>query len=248
MSEAPPAVTRDGFLNGAVTVLQPANGYRAGTDAVLLAASLSLERGQSIAEAGAGAGVALFCAAHRLAPASFTGFERERSLVFLSAESAALNGVSQRVRVETADVGRRPPDLENLFDQSFSNPPFFEPGHVRQPREGKVGSYLALTPLREWLLFLLHITRAKGSITLIHRAAALADILAELQPRAGEIEVMPIRPAPGEPAHRVLVRCRKGLRRGPLTLYDGLALHARAGGPVTGRAAEALAGAELEWR
>jgi tRNA1(Val) A37 N6-methylase TrmN6 len=248
MSETAPSVTRDGFLNGAVTVLQPAYGYRAGLDAVMLAASLTTERGQSLAEAGAGAGVALFCAAHRLPSASFTGFEREQGLVFLAAESAALNGVSQRVRVEAGDVARRPPDLENLFDQSFSNPPFFEPGHVRPPGAGKVGSYLALTPLREWLLFLLHITRPKGSLTLIHRAAALADILAELQSRAGEIEVMPIRPAPGAPAHRVLVRCRKGLRRGPLTLYDGIDLHAYASGPVTGRAAEALAGAELEWR
>lgn len=249
MTDAPEsAVTRDAFLNGAVTVLQPADGYRAGMDAVLLAASLEVERGLSAAEAGTGAGAALMCAAHRLGQASFTGFERQRELVFLAAESAALNGLSGRVRIETTDVARRPPNLENLFDQSFSNPPFFEPTAVRSPKPGRVEAYLAETPLREWVLFLLHVTRPRGTVTFIHRAAALADLLGELNGRAGEIEVLPVRPAPGEPAHRILVRCRKGLRRGPVKLHEGLALHERAGGPLTPRAAEAMSGAALEWR
>ena len=48
-------VTYDKFLGGAVTVVQPAKGYRAGMDAVLLAASLSARPGESLAEAGSGA-------------------------------------------------------------------------------------------------------------------------------------------------------------------------------------------------
>ena len=36
-----PDITHDRFLDGAVTVVQPAEGYRAGMDAVLLAASLA---------------------------------------------------------------------------------------------------------------------------------------------------------------------------------------------------------------
>ena len=48
-------------------MFQPARGYRAGMDAVLLAASLAAREGGAIAEAGCGAGAALLCAAHRLA-------------------------------------------------------------------------------------------------------------------------------------------------------------------------------------
>ena len=91
-------------------------------------------------------------------------------------------------------------------------------------------------------------TRPGGRITMIHRAAALGDLLELLGPRTGEIEILPVRPAPGAVAGRVLVRARKGLRRGPVTLYDGLTLHDVAGGPGTSRAAEALRGGALEWK
>ena len=71
-------VTYDRFLGGAVTVVQPARGYRAGMDAVLLAASLSAKPGESLAEAGSGAGAALM--ARRT--------ERERRILALSGASA----------------------------------------------------------------------------------------------------------------------------------------------------------------
>jgi tRNA1(Val) A37 N6-methylase TrmN6 len=243
-----PVVTYDRFLGGAVTVVQPARGYRAGMDAVLLAASLSAGHGESLAEAGSGAGAALFCAAHRLAACSFTGFERDPAAIGLAGKGVAANDFGQRVDIRPQDVAERPSALENVYDQSFSNPPFFEPGAVRAPAPGKEAAYLAETPLKSWILVLHHITKPGGRITLIHRAAALADLLELLNPRTGEIEVLPIRPTPGAEAGRILVRARKGLRRGPVTLYDGLALHDAAVGPYSVRAAACFGGGALEWR
>lgn len=240
--------THDRFLNGAVTVVQPAHGYRAGLDAVLLAASLDAGEGSRLAEAGTGAGAALLCAAHRLGECAFTGFEREADFVGLARLGIAANGFEARVSVREHDIGERLGDLENTFDQAFSNPPFFEPGAVRAPAPGKVAAYLAETPLKAWVLFLHHVTKPGGRITMVHRAAALANLLELLNSRTGEIEVMPIRPAPGAEAGRVLVRARKGLRRGPVRLYDGLVLHTEPGGALTTRAADALAGGALEWR
>lgn len=240
--------TRDGFLGGAVTIIQPAKGYRAGLDAVLLAASLSAKDGEHLAEAGCGAGAALLCATHRLAACRFTGFERETTSADFAREGVAANSLGARVDIRTTDIADRPPELENGFDQSFANPPFFEPGAVRAPAEGRAAAYLAETPLKAWILFLYHVTRPGGRITLIHRAAALADLLELLNSRTGEIEVLPIRPAPSAAAHRVLIRARKGLRRGPVTLYDGMALHETAGGPFTDRAESCFQGGALEWR
>ena len=242
------AVTHDRFLGGAVTVVQPAKGYRAGLDAVLLAASLSAKDGERLAEAGCGAGAALLCSAYRLAQCRFTGFERDGESARLAREGAAANHFLDCVEILGHDIAERPPELENAFDQSFSNPPFFDPATVRAPAEGRENAYLAQTPLKAWILFLHHVTKPGGRITLIHRAAALAELLELLAPRTGEIEVLPLRPAPGAPAHRVLIRARKGLRRGPLTLYDGLALHEASGGPSTSRAEAALKGGALEWR
>jgi tRNA1(Val) A37 N6-methylase TrmN6 len=241
-------VTHDRFLDGAVTVIQPARGYRAGMDAVLLAASLSAEDGETLAEAGCGAGAALLCAAHRLSGCAFAGFEREAGVRELAIEGVMANAMTGRVTVRAHDVGERPREMENVYSQSFCNPPFFEPGTVRAPAPEREAAYLAETPLKAWVLFLHHITQPGGRITMIHRAAMLGELLELLGPRTGEIEVMPVRPAPGAAAGRVLVRARKGLRRGPVTLYDGLELHEAAGGPATGRAAQALRGGALEWR
>jgi tRNA1(Val) A37 N6-methylase TrmN6 len=241
-------VTYDRFLGGAVTVVQPARGYRAGMDAVLLAASLSARQGESLAEAGSGAGAALLCAAHRLSECHFTGFERDTGAIALAGQGVASNGFADRVDIRTHDVAERPSALENVYDQAFSNPPFFDPASVRAPGPGKEAAYLAETPLKAWILFLHHVTKPGGRMTMIHRAAALADILELLNPRAGEIEVLPVRPTPGAQASRVLIRARKGLRRGPVTLYDGLALHDAAGSPYTKRAAACFDGSALEWR
>jgi tRNA1(Val) A37 N6-methylase TrmN6 len=164
-------ITHDLFLDGAVTVVQPLNGYRAGMDAVLLAASLSASLGETIAEAGCGVGAALLCAAHRLSGCKFTGFERDPEALALARLGVVTNGFEARVTLTSHDVAERLANLENRFDQSFCNPPFFEPGSVRAPAASRQAAYLAETPLKAWILFLHHITRPGGRITLIHRAA-----------------------------------------------------------------------------
>lgn len=240
--------SEDRFLDGRVLVVQPATGYRAGMDAVLLAASLEASPGETLAEAGCGAGAVLLCAASRLGGATFAGFDRLGEHLALMERSACANGFGERVIGELIDIANRPGELENAFDQSFANPPFFRPEAVRAPAEGRRHAYLAETPLVAWVKFLHHITKPGGKITIIHRAAELAKLLALLDPRCGEIEILPVRPYPGAVAKRVLVRARKGLRSGDVKLLGDLDLADERGGPPSERAAELMTGAALEWR
>ena len=56
--------------------------------------------------------------------------------------------------------------------------------------------------------------------------AELQDrILAAFDKQTGEITVLPIASKPGEEARRVLVRGRKGLKRGPVRLLAPLVTH-----------------------
>ncbi|MBI1340021.1 methyltransferase [bacterium] len=240
--------TTDAFLAGRVQVIQPAKGFRAGMDSVMLAASLHAAEGEVLVEAGCGAGAALLCAAARLAHARLIGIEQDADLAGLAQEGIALNGFDGRVEVRTGDVADRGAVAENAADQAFANPPYFQPGATSPPGEGKAAAYVAGVSLKSWVLFLLHAVKPGGRVTLIHRAQALGDLLELLNPRTGEIEVLPIHPSPGAAAKRVLVRARKGLRKGALTLYTGLVLHEAEGGPLTQRARAALEGGELDWR
>ena len=105
---APPDTSEDLFLGGSLKVRQPLAGYRAGTDAVLLAACLSdpdVGAGP-VLDAGAGVGVVGRCVAARCPRAAVVLVEREAHLVALACDNVERNGLASRVRVVQADVMR----------------------------------------------------------------------------------------------------------------------------------------------
>ena len=98
--------SKDLFLGGALKIRQPRNGYRAGTDAVLLAALISSDPAGPVLDAGAGVGVVGLCVAARFPKASVVLVEREPHLVSLARRNVDDNGLSARVRVIEADIMR----------------------------------------------------------------------------------------------------------------------------------------------
>ena len=81
------------------------------------------------------------------------------------------------------------------------------------------------------------VLHSAGTLTLIWRADGLAEVLAALDARFGDVAVLPVHGRAGAPAIRVLVRARKG-SRAPLALLPGLMLNDEAGKPTA--AAEAV--------
>ena len=84
-----------------------------------------------------------------------------------------------------------------------------------------------------------------GTLTLVHRADRLADVLAALEGRAGEVVIFPLWPRnDGSAAKRIIVRARRGTAA-PLRLARGLTLHEPDGG-YTEEADRILRGGSLE--
>ena len=101
--------------------------------------------------------------------------------------------------------------------------------------------------LAAWTAFLLKAAREGGTITIIHRADRLADILALLTPKAGSFRIRPVQPFADAPAKRVLVRAIK-TGKAPLVLLPALVLHERDGGQHSAAAEAILRGdAALDW-
>ncbi|HRD29831.1 MAG TPA: methyltransferase, partial [Caulobacter sp.] len=86
-----------------------------------------------------------------------------------------------------------------------------------------------------------------GTVTVIHRADRLGDLLALLGEKAGSFRVRPVQPFADAPAKRVLVRAIK-TGKAPLVLLPPLVLHDREGGKHSA-AAEAILRGEtaLDW-
>jgi tRNA1(Val) A37 N6-methylase TrmN6 len=241
--------TEDAVLDGRVRLLQPVRGYRAGADAALLAAACDARNGERVIEAGCGAGAALLAAAVRRPQARFTGLERDPAAAALARRNVAENGLADRVEIREGDVAQRFSALGlPVFDAALSNPPFFdEPAALRPPSPERRGAWIADDGLAAWIGFLKKAVREGGTITVIHRADRLADLLALLGDKCGSFQVRPVHPFADAPAKRVLVRAVK-TGKAPLQLLPALVLHDRAGGKHTGEAEAILRGrAELGW-
>lgn len=232
-------LTDDAFLGGALQILQPKSAYRAGLDAVLLAAAVPVLSGGarpdhdvSILDAGAGVGVVGLAIARRCPAARLTLVEIEPQLVYLARENVRRNGLTDRVVVVEADVGQGGAGLaaagfaQGQFAHVVANPPYQTDGTgSRSPDPIKAKAHaMAAGSLEAWIRFLAAATRAGGTATIVHRADALPEILATLSPRFGALKVLPVYPWAGEPARRLIVQGIKG-SKAPLQLLPGLVLH-----------------------
>src|SRR5690606_21572086 len=95
------------FLSKKLMLYQPAQGFRAGLDAVMLGAAVSSPRTSSfqILDIGCGTGAAGLCALHRHPDARLTGIDILPAMTDMAAASAKRNSMQDRVRFLPMAVG-----------------------------------------------------------------------------------------------------------------------------------------------
>ena len=228
----PSSLTDDAFLGGKLQILQPEKGYRAGIDAVFLAASIPVVDGETIFEAGIGAGVASLCILARNPLLHITGIEVNSRYAVLCEQNAKRNSMSDMLRVihgDVKDAMRR--DLAHMpehgsFAHAFANPPYFEDGKVTQSPSLLKAQAHSFGPedLDLWIKLLHAMVTLRGTVTLIHRADTLGKILQSMDNRFGDVRVAPLYAREATAASRVIVQGVKG-SKAPLQLLPGLILH-----------------------
>lgn len=225
-------ISHDYLLGGSVVLKQPVDGYRAAVDAVLLAASVSINsrRDEKILDVGAAVGSAGLCVAKRLVDAKVTGVELQDDLYALYCRNVRENDFVGRVTPIHGDINdKRLPLIAESFDQVISNPPYYA-GGTRPANESRATAHQeGSADLKDWIGFCLKMVRQKGRITLVHRADHLDRIIGLLHGRAGDMTVYPIwSKADADAPLRVIVSARKGVAS-PLTMRRGLVLHDASG-------------------
>ncbi|CCQ73640.1 tRNA1(Val) (adenine(37)-N6)-methyltransferase [Magnetospira sp. QH-2] len=216
--------SEDSLLDGRVRLFQPENGYRAAVDPVLLAASVGAVAGDRVLDLGCGTGAAGLCLLARVAGLEVTGLEIQSDMADLARKG---RGNGHALRVITGDVADPPDSLNGaIFDHIIANPPYVLEGRGNCPPDpGRAVAHVETEgALGDWVAAALRWCRPKGSITFIHRADRLVDLLALMRDRVGALVIFPLWPIQGKEAKRVLVQARKG-RRTPPRLAAGLVLH-----------------------
>lgn len=226
------ALTDDHLLGGRLRFRQPARGYRAAIDPVLLAAAVPVAPGERVLDAGAGTGAASLCLAARAPDCRIVGLELQHRLHGIASHNVAANELGGRIEMIEGDLAQPSPRLPGAsFDQVMTNPPHLAAAaaSVSPVAERAAAHAEGALDLAAWLLACLGLLRPGGCLTLIHRADRAAEVLAALLGRVGDLILFPLWPAVARPAKRILVQGRKS-SHGPLRLAPGLVLHDRGGG------------------
>ena len=194
----------------------------------------------AVLDLGCGTGAAALCLLARVPEVRVTGLDLQIELIRMAGANARANGVAARFVPMVGDVARLPPRLAPAsFDHVMCNPPYLKPeaGRASPDRARDLATREGPAGLADWVGAALIMARSRGSLSFVHRADRLDDLLGALKGRAGDVAVFPLWPKAGSPAKRVLVQARKD-SRAPLSLRPGLVLH-EAGGAFT-PAAEAI--------
>lgn len=222
-------VTRDLLLGGRVHLAQPAKGHRAGTDAVLLAASAPVKPGDVVVDVGAATGAVGLMVAFREPAGRFVFVERDPGLADLCRRNCRDNDVHGEVVVaDVLNKGSR--QAAGLMPESadivLTNPPFLEEGLARiSPDRGRAAAHaLPAGGLEAWLKACTGLLRPKGRLVLIHRADRAAECLALSGQWLGGIELRFVHPTRDRPAIRFLLSGIKG-SRAPLTILPPMILN-----------------------
>jgi tRNA1(Val) A37 N6-methylase TrmN6 len=223
--ESADGITEDALFGGALRLLQPAKGHRAGTDAVLLAASLP-SGARRICDLGAASGVVGLRAAMLDVEAHVTLVERDSAMVELARRNVVLNGLGDRVSVRETDVFRLggETDLREAFDGVLTNPPFFEAGVSRvSPNANRAGAHVTEGTLDDWLRNAATLLAPGGYLVMIHRADTLSAIVGAMSRRFGALRLRFIHPVVEGEAIRLIIAGKKG-SRAPLGVLPPLIL------------------------
>ena len=229
--------TEDRLLDGKVALRQPAKGFRAGLDAVLLAAFVPARPGEQVLEAGCGSGAAFLCLAARVPGLRVAAVEREAAMATLATANAAANAV-EAVITEGDVADRALARRIGPCDHAFANPPYW-PGGTPPPQALRsAATHESGAALANWVSFLAAALRERGTLSLVLPAGRFdAGVAALLGAGCGAVTLLPVAPRSGDAAKRVLIRARKG-GRAPARLLPPFVLH-EADGRFT-EAAEAV--------
>lgn len=230
MTDAFSDIVEDYLLGERLRLLQPRRGHRAGTDALLLAATVPEAFRGDAADLGAGVGTVGLAAAVIAPSVRVTLVERDAGALDLARRNVALNQLEERVSVADVDLfspaQRRDAGLRECAGLVLTNPPFHAEGQVRRSPDAarRAAHVLDGGSLDDWMRACADVLEPGGMVVVVHRADALADLLATSEGRFGALTVCPVHPRAGEAAVRVLVAGVKG-SRAPLRLRPPVVLH-----------------------
>lgn len=224
--------TQDYLLDRKITIFQPVDGYRASTDAVMLAAMVDKAKNATILDVGSGTGAVSLCLAERFKQENvqISGLELQPDLAELSNMSAQKNGFDF-LKFYHRDIRAKETSKEFIpcsYDIVISNPPYSD-HDMPSPNSSKATAHnFGALEFEMWINFCLKMVKPFGRIYMINRVESLPKICSLIQSKAGSLTILPIYSKHEQPAKRIIISMQKD-SKAPCVILPPFFVHLSSG-------------------
>lgn len=210
-------------------IIQHQDYYRFGLEAVLLADFVEGMAEDKVCDFGSGDGVIPLLLAYKK-KMNVLGLELQQQLVDMANRSIVLNNLQDKVKIIKADILNAKNFLTaESFDIITANPPFFPKGAglINSRENIAICKHEINCSLQDIFELARYLVKYRGCFFLVQRPQRISDIFDlalryQLEPQT----LLFVHPRQGKEANIVLVKMRKGGKRGnckikpPLYVYD----------------------------
>lgn len=210
------------FLQNGIVMEQSADGFRLGTDSVLLSQFISLPKQAKVADLGSGCGTLglLLCAEYP--DCRVTGIELDENAHRQALDNIRRNALEERLQALHGDVREIRTLLPaNGFDCVISNPPYFPADSGKQSLKNAMARSEETLPLADLCRAAAYLLPTGGRFALVHRPERLCDIFCTLRENGMEPKRLRfVRHTAASPVSLVLIEARRGGKPGLTCLPD----------------------------
>ena len=168
----------DILLDG-LKIIQNKNGFKYGTDAVLLAEFVKLKKGDSVLDFCSGSGIIPLILHSKHKAEEIIGIEIDKNVSDTALKTVELNGLQGKVDFICGDIKNASKILKRSFDVITCNPPYSKSG------SGKVSESKSIATARYELECTLDdvcknaakVLKFGGRFYMVHKAERVADVI-----------------------------------------------------------------------
>lgn len=184
----------DDLQRNGLRIIQRTDGFRFGTDAVLLADFAHVKKGEHVADMGTGTGVLPLLLSARAQDTVFDAFEIQPDVADMAARSVQLNGLQPRIRIHHADCR----DAAGLIGHGscqlvVSNPPYTRGGAglVSPEHTRALSRSDSDCPIEEWIAGCSRVLQNGGRLCCVFPAPRFLELCDAM--RAARVEPKRVR-------------------------------------------------------
>lgn len=179
-----PGETVDRLGYQGLRIIQDPSKFKFTLDAFLLAGFVSPKPDARVVDLGSGGGVIPLLLAGQDGVGTVCGIEIQEDLAEMARRSAALNGLSNRIRIINGDLRQINQHFSpNTFDDVLTNPPYYPVNQGVIPKKGAVATakFEIKCKLTDWVKAAAAMVKANGRVVAVYPAQRLAELIDVLQ-------------------------------------------------------------------